>query len=77
MRKRCLVLFAVLAFALVPLYASAEIKEGSFELDPFIGGIMHDGGENVHSAILLGGRAGYNFTPNLGLKPHWPFRART
>ncbi|MGO9380009.1 MAG: outer membrane beta-barrel domain-containing protein [Dissulfurispiraceae bacterium] len=68
MRNNWLLLFAVFAVTLMPLYASAEIKEGSFELSPFAGGLFHDGEENINSTIVIGGRAGYNFTPNIGVE---------
>ncbi|HMK56285.1 MAG TPA: outer membrane beta-barrel domain-containing protein, partial [Dissulfurispiraceae bacterium] len=66
--KKYIVLLALLAVALMPLYASAEIKEGSVELNPFIGGILHDGGENLRVAPVFGLRVGYNFTKNIGIE---------
>ncbi|HMK61257.1 MAG TPA: hypothetical protein VK452_08975, partial [Dissulfurispiraceae bacterium] len=60
--KKCIVLLVLFVVALLPFYASAEIKEGSVELNPFIGGILHDGGENIKIAPVFGLRAGYNFT---------------
>ncbi len=68
MLRRCVVFFALLAVVLIPLSASAEIKEGSIELNPFIGGIIHDGGMNLDAAPVLGFRAGYNFTPHIGIE---------
>jgi len=66
--KRSIVLLALLVAVLVPLCVSAEIKEGSVELSPFIGGILHDGGENLRVAPVFGLRAGYNFTKNIGIE---------
>jgi len=68
MLKQYAIFFALLAAVLMPLSASAEIKEGSFELNPFLGAILHDGGENLRSAGVLGLRAGYNFTPHIGIE---------
>ena len=68
MGNKWLLLFAVLAVTLIPLYTSAEIKEGSLELGVFSGGLDHDGGENINSTIVIGGRVGYNFTPNIGIE---------
>ena len=68
MLKQCLVLLALLVAALIPLSASAEIKEGSIELNPFVGGIIHDGGENLRAAPVIGIRAGYNITTHIGVE---------
>ncbi|HMK60971.1 MAG TPA: hypothetical protein VK452_07485, partial [Dissulfurispiraceae bacterium] len=62
MLRKCLLVMFLIAVVMLPFYASAEIKEGSVELNPFIGGILHDGGENIKIAPVFGLRAGYNFT---------------
>jgi OOP family OmpA-OmpF porin len=68
LRKFMILLVALSAAVMLPLSASAEIKEGSFELDPFVGGIVHDGGENLRAAPVFGLRAGYNFTKSIGVE---------
>ncbi len=68
LRKFMILVVALSAALMLPLSSSAEIKEGSFELDPFVGGIMHDGGENLRTAPVFGFRAGYNFTTNIGIE---------
>ena len=68
LRKFVILLVALSAAVMLPLSASAEIKEGSFELNPFVGGIVHDGGENLRAAPVFGLRAGYNFTKNIGVE---------
>ena len=68
MIKRCIFLAALLAVVIIPLSASAEIKEGSIEINPFVGGIVHDGAENLRAAPVFGIGAGYNFTPHIGIE---------
>ncbi len=68
MVKRCIFLVALFAAVIIPLSVSAEIKEGSIELEPFVGGIIHDGGENLRAAPVFGLRGGYNFTPHIGVE---------
>jgi OOP family OmpA-OmpF porin len=59
----------VAAFVLLlPLSARAEIKGGSFEVNPFVGYNFFRGGQNLNDAPVYGGRLGYNFTRYFGVE---------
>ena len=53
---------------LLPLAARAEIKEGSFEVEPFAGYNFFEHGQNLKDAFNYGGRLGYNFTRYFGVE---------
>jgi OOP family OmpA-OmpF porin len=66
MIRLILILMTVLFTASVPVLATAEIREGSFELSPFIGYALP--GHDYDDRPVYGMRAGYNFTKNWGLE---------
>ncbi|MBA4372041.1 MAG: hypothetical protein C0402_04185 [Thermodesulfovibrio sp.] len=66
MIRLILILMTVLFAASVPALATAEIREGSFELSPFIGYALP--GHDFDDRPVYGLRAGYNFTKNWGLE---------
>ena len=53
---------------LLPLSARAEIKGGSFEVNPFVGYNFFRGGQNLNDAPVYGGRLCYNFTRYFGVE---------
>ena len=52
---------------LLPLTAQAEIKAGSFELNPFMGYNIFQSRQNLDDGPLFGGRIGYNITNRFGI----------
>lgn len=64
--KVTVVLFAFVL--LVPLSARSEIREGSYEISPFIGYNLFDSQHNLDDDYLVGARFGYNFTKNFGME---------
>ncbi len=59
-------MLASVAFA--PASASAEIREGSIELSPFIGYNFFESQQNLKDSFVYGGRVGYNFTNHFGIE---------
>ncbi|MHB1025063.1 MAG: outer membrane beta-barrel domain-containing protein, partial [Desulfobacteria bacterium] len=53
---------------LLPLSARSEIREGSFEVSPFVGYNWFQDKQNLKDRPVFGGRLGYNFTPNWGIE---------
>jgi len=66
MKKSVFALVLLLLFV-VPLPAQAE-EGNTFTLSPFIGGMVFDGAQDIDSGLLVGLRAGYNFTKYFGLE---------
>jgi len=59
----------VVAFVfLFPLSARSEIKEGSFEVGPFVGYNYFEDNQNLKDRPVFGERFGYNFTTHLGIE---------
>ncbi|MBF0292902.1 MAG: outer membrane beta-barrel domain-containing protein [Nitrospinae bacterium] len=57
------------AFAiLLPLSASSEIREDTYELTPFVGYNRFENTQNLKDHTLFGGRFGYNFTEYVGIE---------
>lgn len=55
------------------LFASATasfgaVKEGSFSVTPLVGGYVFDDDQNLDTSLVLGARAGYNFTKAFGVE---------
>ena len=57
--------------------AFGAVKEGSFSVTPLIGGYMFDGEDTLDSTFLLGIRAGYNFTKNIGVEALYDYATET
>lgn len=53
---------------LLPFSAHSEIREESFEVNPFAGGYFFGGGQNLNDRPVYGLRLGYNFTKNCGIE---------
>ncbi|GAB4484450.1 MAG: hypothetical protein OHK006_08790 [Thermodesulfovibrionales bacterium] len=71
MNKKVLFLLLVFACSLLPAVSSAQIREGSFEIGPFVGLHVFDHEKNDNDDHygrrgILGLRLGYNFTPKIG-----------
>ena len=64
---RAVLMAAVFVF-LLPLSARSEIKEGSFELEPFGGWNLFETHQNLQDRPEWGGRLGYNFTRHFGIE---------
>lgn len=56
------------AVFLLPAFAQAEIKAGSFELSPFAGYNFFQSKQNLKDRPIFGGRLGYNITNRFGLE---------
>ena len=57
----------LVAFVLLfPLSARSEIKEGSVEVEPFVGYHFFANDKNLKNGSVDGGRVGYNFTNRFG-----------
>lgn len=67
MKKTGILIFFVMLLAVVTT-ANAENKAGSFSVTPFAGGYFFEGNEGLRDTYILGVRAGYNFTANLGVE---------
>lgn len=48
--------------------AIAANKEGAFSLSPVIGGYTFDNNQHKDTSLVIGGRAGYNFTERFGIE---------
>ena len=68
MKNRAVQLFLVFLLLLLPLISSAEIKEGSFEVNPFAGLYIPNDSTGFHKSEIYGLRLGYNVTPNWGVE---------
>jgi len=53
---------------LLPLSAQAEIRAGSFELNPYVGYNFFEHQQNLKNAPVIGGRIGYNITKYFGVE---------
>lgn len=69
MKSICRAVMIIAAFfLLLPLSAQAEIRAGSFELNPYVGYNFFEGQQNLKNAPVFGGRIGYNFTKYFGVE---------
>jgi len=66
MKKYALLSLLSLFVLLLPVHSGAEIREGSFEVNPFGGYFFPSTSAEDHG--VLGIRLGYNFTPNWGVE---------
>ncbi len=71
--KKVFGLVAILMLTLTVTMGYAQVKAGSVHVTPTIGMYKFEGNEDMHSAINLGLRAGYNFTKYIGVEgfAHW------
>lgn len=53
---------------LLPLSARSEIREGSFEVSPFVGYNWFQDKQNLKDRPVFGGRLGYNFNQRWGIE---------
>jgi OOP family OmpA-OmpF porin len=76
MKKR---IICTLAAALIVSTTAAfgAIKEGSFSVTPLIGGYVFDGGTYLDPTLVLGLRAGYNFTKHFGIEAVYDYATST
>ncbi len=66
---RTAVIFTFLAvLLLLPFVVSAEIREGSFEINPYAGLHIFDNSEGLAKTGVYGLRLGYNLTKNVGVE---------
>lgn len=69
MKAMYLSVLTVAAFVfLFPLSARSEIKQGSVEVEPFVGFNFFENRQNLNNQLVYGGRLGYNFTRYFGLE---------
>jgi OOP family OmpA-OmpF porin len=57
--------------------AFGAVKEGSFSVTPLIGGYVFDGGKFLDPTLVMGLRAGYNFTKQIGIEALYDYGTRT
>lgn len=57
--------------------AFGAVKEGSFSVTPLVGGYVFDGNETLDPTLVLGLRAGYNFTKNFGVEALYDYATAT
>lgn len=48
--------------------AMAANREGAFSLSPVVGGYTFESNQKLDTSIVIGGRAGYNFTERIGVE---------
>ncbi|KAF0154432.1 MAG: hypothetical protein FD159_2580 [Syntrophaceae bacterium] len=69
MKSICRAVMILAVFVLLlPLSARAEIRAGSFEVNPYIGVNFFESSQNLNSAPVIGARLGYNFTKYFGVE---------
>lgn len=66
--KKLRFLFVALVMMTVAATVHAEVKAGSFSITPFVGGYFFENNQDLKDSAIVGLRAGYNFTENLGLE---------
>lgn len=64
---RAVMIIAALVL-LLPLSARAEIRAGSFEVNPYVGYNFFESSQNLKNAPVFGARLGYNFTKYFGVE---------
>ncbi len=75
MRKRMLCILTALAVSATAAFGG--VKEGSFSVSPMVGGYVYDGGTYLDPALVLGLRAGYNFTKSIGVEALYDYATPT
>jgi OmpA-OmpF porin, OOP family len=58
---------------LLPFSVRSEIREGTFELSPFLGYNLFEDRQNLEDDFVFGGRFGYTLTNNFGLEGAWEY----
>lgn len=66
--KKITSLVVVLLLTLCVATGYAQVRAGSFNITPTIGGYMFEGSEDMDNSLSLGLRAGYNFTRYFGVE---------
>ncbi len=66
--KKAIVFITMLMLTLTVATAYAQINAGSVNITPTVGMYKFEGNENMDNAIVLGLRAGYNFTKYIGVE---------
>jgi OOP family OmpA-OmpF porin len=66
--KKIGILIIVIMLMAVVTAAQAEVRAGSVSLTPFAGGYFFEGNQDLKNSPVIGLRAGYNFTKNLGME---------
>lgn len=76
MRKK---IICILAAALVVSTTAAfgAIKERAFTVSPLIGGYVYDTGQHADTSLVLGARAGYNFTKAFAVEALYDYVTRS
>jgi len=64
---RAVMIIAALVF-LLPLSAGAEIRAGSFEVNPYAGYTFFEHQQNLKNAPVFGARLGYNISKYIGVE---------
>lgn len=62
--KKIVFLTIVLFFFGITSIGFAQIRQGAFEVSPFVGGYHFEGNQDFDEAFIAGARVGYDFTKN-------------
>lgn len=57
--------------------AFGGVKEGSFSVTPLVGGYIYDSDQHTDTSLVLGARAGYNFTKAFGVEAVYDYVTRS
>lgn len=76
MRKKMICSIAA-ALVVTTTAAFGGVKAGSFSVTPLVGGYSYDDDQNLDSTLVLGLRAGYNFTKNVGVEALYDYATKT
>jgi OOP family OmpA-OmpF porin len=76
MRKK---MICILAAALIVSATAAfgAVKEGSFSVTPLVGGYIYADDQHLDPSLVVGARAGYNFTKIFGVEALYDYVTRT
>ena len=71
--KKIISLVVILMVTCIVATGYAQVRQGSFDVTPYIGFYKFEGDEDMDSSIALGLRLGYNITKYVGVEgyAHW------
>jgi OOP family OmpA-OmpF porin len=75
--KKIGMLIIVIILMTVVTTAQAEVRTGSVSFTPFAGVYFFEGNQDLKNSPIVGLRAGYNFTENLGMEGFFSFAQTT
>ncbi|MCE5264542.1 MAG: OmpA family protein [Deltaproteobacteria bacterium] len=66
--KKVIIGVIMVLLAVTVTAGQAQVREGSYDVTPFIGGYVFEGNEDFKNAPAFGLRGGYHFTKSLGVE---------